>query len=87
MKFTFSEANYKVKKQPEIFDGDRKFWGQTDYGAPLIRLDNTIPAGKQAETLWHEIVHVIAYHTGLNLKESQVIALSNGIIQALSLNK
>lgn len=57
-------------------------WGRCDLKEQLIEIDEGISQAMIEETLLHEAMHIIAFHTGWkNLEENVIDALANGLYQ------
>lgn len=57
--------------------------GQADSYAGVLRINAGMAADVMRATLWHEIAHVIADHGGLDLSESAIEVIGNGVCQVL----
>jgi len=75
-------VDYKENDFAEI-----KIWGKTERDKCKIVLYNGVNPQRLWETLFHEIIHIIDRHFDINLNESKVERLSNGIYQVLKDNK
>lgn len=77
--------DYWVDFKPDNFTADAVHFGEIDYKAAKIYLNEAASTQIQHETLCHEILHAIFYHTGhedLSKDESLVQALGNAINQS-----
>ena len=68
---------------PEL---EPRYAGRINHRALLITLNQNYPDASIRETALHELLHIIEVNSGLNLKESQIEAFSNGLFAALSDN-
>lgn len=78
-----------LTKNPEV--GNNVCFGTCTYGSCTIELNNdpTIAPGKLQQTLLHEILHAVWYHTSLNEDDGEeriIDALSKGLFQVISDN-
>ena len=81
---------YRVEHRADLNDGEKVLYGQVDYGKSTIQL-NSANQNHQFEcvTLWHEILHAISTHTGLELgddTEKIIDIFAHGIYQVLQDN-
>lgn len=83
-------VEYPVVYKPYLNDGSNLAYGHIDYEKSLISLSETIELGdeKKCIVLWHEILHGIRNHAGLEIEnEEEVIDMfSKGIYQVLQDN-
>lgn len=56
--------------------------GRAMMAAGKIRLANNMPRDQTEETLLHEVVHIVADMTNVDLTEAQVSAISLGLFTA-----
>lgn len=75
---------FDVKSEADLRGDDgEKLDGQFVPSRALIKLNSGLCNQLQHQTLWHEIVHSLAYQSHLKLGESTVDILANGIVQVL----
>lgn len=89
---------YRVLKQkdPKTFDGNNStsVLGWCSNNEQAIAIKTSMPASREAEVLLHEVLHAVAYNTGLfwtypnkhDLEEHVVDTIANGIILVLKDN-
>ena len=91
-KVRISGIDYTVEHKDDLNDGEKVLYGQVDYGKSTIHL-NSANQNHQFEcvTLWHEILHAISTHTGLELgggeAEKIIDIFAHGIYQVLQDNE
>lgn len=74
---------YNVYQLSRLTDGKHQLDGQIDYVAGHIRLRKGLCDGTKRQTLWHEVIHGIATHGRIKMKEDDVDRMASGIIQVL----
>lgn len=83
-------TEYTIKIVPNLRNGILAAYGHIDYDKSLIELSATdgTEHQKRCKILWHEILHGIIEHAGINVKneEDVVDVLSKGIYQVLQDN-
>ena len=65
---------------------DNSPWGEVKYAQQRITVLDSLTAGQQWITLWHEIIHAVlvqAGHEKLQGNEDLMNALSHGLVQVL----
>ena len=62
---------------------DDQYIGRANFPNHYIALDVTIASDRQANTMLHELIHVVSTNRGIGLKEHQVESLTNGIFAAI----
>jgi hypothetical protein len=62
-------------------------WGEIDHAAGIIRVHPECKDMARRLTLWHEMIHAIEYHTGLDLGEQTIDILATGIVSILDENE
>ena len=62
---------------------DDQYIGRTNFPNHFIAVDTTIAPDRQANTMLHELIHVVSTNRGIALKERQVESLTNGIFAAI----
>ena len=81
---------YEIKYAPNLRLNDVLCYGTIDYNESIILLSETDGTGHQKRccTLWHEILHGIRNHAGLEIEnEEEVIEMfAKGIYQVLQDN-
>ena len=83
-------VEYRIlRAEPSLNDGIHMLCGQIDYQKSLIRLSDEVK-GREQEciTLWHEILHGIRNHAGVQIEdeETAVEMFAKGIYQVLADN-
>ena len=90
-KVRISGIVYTVEHKDDLNDGEKVFYGQVDYGKSTIHLNSTNQNHQfECVTLWHEILHAISTHTGLELggeAEKIIDIFAHGIYQVLQDNE
>lgn len=83
-------VEYPIEYVPNLNDGLNMVYGRIDYDNCKIELSSTCGTGhqKQCCTLWHEILHGIRNHAGLQIEneEDVVDMFAKGIYQVLQDN-
>lgn len=82
--------DFKVKLVNNLFDGNDKVVGYTDYTYSVIKLEANQDSQNKRQTLVHEIVHIILWNIGyddLNETEQLVVSFGNVLYQVLKDNK
>ena len=83
-------VEYSVKYVDWLNDGINMCYGLIDYGDCTISLSATAGTGheKQCRTLWHEILHGIREHAGLEIENEEAVVemFAKGIYQVLQDN-
>ena len=79
---------YKVKKVKRLNDGGGNvMYGQINYGKSLIELDAGMNCQHTRQTLWHEAIHAIMSHSGIEKHDEQLVEiLASGIMQVINDN-
>lgn len=83
-------VEYRVfDDQPALNDGTNLLYGQIDYHNSVIKLTDIAP-GHQMKciTLWHEILHGIRNHAGMEIENEEAVIemFSKGLYQVLQDN-
>ena len=78
-------SRYKLVLDPSLKDSE--FWGRVHYKKETITLDPKLGKSVFKYVLLHELLHVVDFQRGLNLKESQIEALAFGLIDLLKDNR
>ena len=76
--------DYKIKFVPHFKGKDGKeYCGEIDYSNRFIGIDSSMRKGVIEETLLHEVIHGIMWHTNKKTdhNEQAVQAISNGLYQ------
>ena len=74
---------FKIKYVKDLKEPDSHLHGDTDVQAKLIRINSSDSPAEQAQTLFHEVMHVALHVTGHSenmteqFEESIVLALDN----------
>ena len=83
-------VEYEVQYAENLRIGTELVYGYIDYDNSTITLSTTDGAGHQHQciTLWHEILHGIREHSGMNIDNEEAIVemFSKGIYQVLQDN-
>lgn len=83
-------VEYVVKYTPNLNDGVNMAYGRISYEDCTIELSDTVGKGheKRCRILWHEILHGIREHAGLEIENEEAIVdmFSKGIYQVLQDN-
>ena len=81
---------YPIDKVSNLRDGNKILYGQIDYDSSQIHMSDTDCKSHDmlCVVLWHEILHGIANHSGLEIKNEETIIemFSKGIYQVLQDN-
>lgn len=81
---------YAISLKQDVNNGAKIAYGQIDYDRCEIELSSSIPMNHQrlCTVLWHEILHGIREHAGLEIKNEEEIVemFSKGIYQVLQDN-
>lgn len=78
-----------LDNQQTLNDGQHLLYGQIDYTCSEIRLSDVAASpGMKGVTLWHEILHGIRNHAGLEIddEENVIDMFAKGIYQVLQDN-
>lgn len=78
-------VSYELVYIPEF--ANKKILGETRPDTKQIVIKSNEPPGQTVSTIIHEILHAIALENDFELTEKQVLALEDGIVRALRLNK
>ena len=83
-------VEYEIGYVDNLRSGNELLYGEIDYGESKINLSTTDGTGHQHRciTLWHEILHGIRNHAGLEIeKEEEIVDMfARGIYQVLQDN-
>ncbi|MFV0517240.1 MAG: hypothetical protein ACK5MV_07580 [Aminipila sp.] len=82
-------VDYKVELQGALNDGVNMLYGQIDYQASEIKLNDDIEGHQhQCITLWHEVLHGIVNNFGMEIEDEEKIVdmFAKGIYQVLQDN-
>lgn len=83
-------VDYAVNYEDNVILGNNLCYGTINYEESVISLSNTRGAGHQHRciTLWHEILHGIRNHAGLEIKNEEAVVdmFAKGIYQVLQDN-
>lgn len=82
-------VDYAVNYEDNVILGDNLCYGAIDYENSTISLSNTRGGHQhQCITLWHEILHGIRNHAGLEIKNEEAVVdmFAKGIYQVLQDN-
>lgn len=82
-------VDYAVNYEDNVILGDNLCYGAIDYEESTISLSSTRGRHQhQCITLWHEILHGIRNHAGLELKNEEAVVdmFAKGIYQVLQDN-
>lgn len=81
---------YPIEYTPHLNNSVNLAYGFIDYDNCKIELSSTIGTGheKQCCTLWHEILHGIRHHAGMEIENEEEIVdmFAKGIYQVLQDN-
>lgn len=61
-------------------------YGRCHHGRQRIQIATNLAEEQVASTILHEILHVLNYHLGLDLKENTIMALESGLYLVLTEN-
>lgn len=78
--------DYEVEEVPNLCteDGTKRLNGHILYDSCRIRIDENLSQQTKSLVMWHEILHGILTHAGVQEQsEAQIEALSYGIVQVL----
>ena len=83
-------VEYPIKCVPNLNDGEHVAYGRISFDDCLIELSSTHGTGheKQCQILWHEILHGIRNHAGLQIEDEEAVVdmFAKGIYQVLQDN-
>ena len=83
-------VEYSVEYVENLNNGVNLAYGHIDFDNCIIELSSTLGTAheKQCHTLWHEILHGIREHAGLEIKNEEAIVdmFAKGIYQVLQDN-
>lgn len=83
-------VEYPIKCVPNLNDGEHVAYGQISFDDCLIELSSTHGTGheKRCQILWHEILHGIRNHAGLQIEDEEAVVdmFAKGIYQVLQDN-
>lgn len=83
-------VEYAVVYTPNLNNGWNLAYGHIDYENCLIELSDTCGKAheKRCKTLWHEILHGIREHAGLEIENEEAVVdmFAKGIYQVLQDN-
>ena len=83
-------VEYKIQYEPNVRNVNQLCYGQINYDDSTITLSTTDGTGHQMRsiTLWHEILHGIRNHSGLEIEDEEKVVemFSRGIYQVLQDN-
>ena len=83
-------VEYPVKYVENLNDGVNLAYGHIDYDNVAIELSSTagVAHEKRCQTLWHEILHGIRNHAGLEFENEEAVVdmFAKGIYQVLQDN-
>lgn len=83
-------VEYTVVYTPKLNNGVQMAYGHIDYDNCIIELSDTVGTGheKRCLILWHEILHGIREHAGLEIENEEAVVdvLARGIYQVLQDN-
>jgi len=79
---------YRIKKIKRLNDGAAGvMYGQIDYGKSLIELDADMGPQHDRQTLWHEVIHAIMNHAGIQKHDEPLVEImASGIMQVINDN-
>ena len=78
--------DYEVIEEHNLFayDGTTRLNGHIVYDKCQIRIDDTLDPQAKNQTMWHEILHGILTHAGIDEQsETHIDIIAYGIIQVL----
>ncbi len=76
--------DYTVVERKDLRDGDTGLNGHILYNDCEIRVESEMTLHKKWVTIWHEALHGLLEHSGMDEHEEKiVIALGYGVTQAL----
>lgn len=83
-------VEYSVVTEPFLSDGGRELMGQIHFQHGIIALSENVEMSHETAclTLWHEIMHGIVNHFGLELEDEEQIVdtFARGVYQVLQDN-
>lgn len=83
-------TEYEIQIVPNLRNGNLAAYGYISYDDSIIQLSSTdgTEHQKRCKILWHEILHGIIEHSGLDVKNEETVVdvLSKGIYQVLQDN-
>lgn len=85
-------VDYAIVYEDTVRNAATLLYGEINYNNSVIRLSRTDASGfhKQCITLWHEIIHGVVEHLGIDLEHSTeeqiVTALAKGVYQVMQDN-
>lgn len=89
-KIRIGGVDYAINYEDNVVLGDAVCYGAINYEENTISLSNTRGTGYQYRciTLWHEILHGIRNHAGLEIKNEEAVVdmFAKGIYQVLQDN-
>lgn len=84
--------DYAISCEDTVRNSTTLLYGEINYSSSVIRISKTDASGfhKQCVTLWHEILHGVVEHLGIDLEHSTeeqiVTAISKGVYQVIQDN-
>ena len=87
MTIKYGGAEYELNFVDEIRDnkGDEKL-GFFEPAKGRITISKNQNKYSSDQTIWHELVHMVCMHAGLELKENQIEAIAFGVTEIQRLN-
>lgn len=78
-------VDYTVEQVDGLRDGNESLNGWIQYNECKILVDAGLSPQRQRIVIWHEVVHGLLEHAGIeeDRSEHMVVALGYGIVQAL----
>lgn len=89
-KFRFMSATWSIvegKVGRSTKGSNRKFMGRARSKPRRISIRKDMPNDVKKETLMHEIIHVITMTQGIDIRESYVEGIANGLMEAFRQNE
>lgn len=89
-KIRINGIDYAIESPKHLDNGERLLAGQVSYYESKIRIKATHEHQYRCVSLWHEILHAIAFSTGLELgknEEKIIETFAYGINQVIQDNK
>lgn len=89
-KIRINGIDYAIENPKYLDNGERLLAGQVSYCESKIKIKATHEHQYRCVSLWHEILHAIAFSTGLELGENEekiIDTLAYGINQVIQDNK
>lgn len=89
-KIRINGIDYAIESPKHLDNGERLLAGQVSYCESKIKIKATHEHQYRCVSLWHEILHAIAFSTGLELGENEekiIDTLAYGINQVIQDNK